>query len=359
MIRHVRSDSPILAGRVSSMFRSLGFTTARSVTRPSTSDAKLAVPLRRPLNEPFDLSESTDQVPLSPTESTSSLISARPHEWDDLQDSERGHPTKEVHETEQWVRRMPDEPAGCDHSRSSRSSSSDSDADVAAPFMAAAWPWIPVAGWRWPRKIHYSQLDPIAATTLIGKGEFADVHRTRLDGSVAALKVINSEKANCNESIDGLKRESLLLTDADHQNIQSALGFGHIDSNMFVLLPLLPFLLRTELPRPVETVPFWVHRREVRQWPISRALGVGMQIGSALRYCHHEMYSRYRVIHRDVKPDNIGFRHDGTAVLFGFGMCTCSAIRPSEGGADANACTPTDVGLPKPLTAVPSTSSLR
>ena len=66
----------------------------------------------------------------------------------------------------------------------------------------------------------------------------------------------------------------------------------------------------------------WKRLPQCKAWPLSRALDCAVQLASALAYCHDEAFAGYRVLHRDVKPPNIGFKPDGQLVLFDFGLAT-------------------------------------
>jgi serine/threonine protein kinase len=81
--------------------------------------------------------------------------------------------------------------------------------------------------------------------------------------------------------------------------------------------------LVAELPIDIDSgQPAWVRMRQCKKWPLSRALDVAAQLATALAYCHDEALAGYRVMHRDVKPPNIGFKPDGQLVLFDFGLAT-------------------------------------
>lgn len=38
------------------------------------------------------------------------------------------------------------------------------------------------------------------------------------------------------------------------------------------------------------------------------------RLSEALRYCHDEAIPSFQLLHRDIKPDNVGFRADGSLV---------------------------------------------
>ena len=89
----------------------------------------------------------------------------------------------------------------------------------------------------------------------------------------------------------------------------------------FIRLERLASSLGKELPPSAASAAMWARDREVRKWPIKRALSVGLEIARAMRYCHDEFMEGFRLLHRDLKPDNIGLASDGRAVLLDFGLC--------------------------------------
>ena len=162
----------------------------------------------------------------------------------------------------------------------------------------------------------------------ITQGEFAKAYATELDSHQVAVKVLKQERRDDPKAVMGLKREIMVMSMMDHPNILSVLAIGHqSDSVPFVVLERLHTVLNKQLPSDPNTVPFWVVWKERHQWPLSRALAVGLQLANALNHCHESAVDGYRVLHRDIKPSNIGFMlpaspsaSAGQVVLFDFGL---------------------------------------
>jgi len=66
--------------------------------------------------------------------------------------------------------------------------------------------------------------------------------------------------------------------------------------------------------------------------PLRRALKVALQLAEALDYCHSGCFPGLRVLHRDLKPNNIGFLADGRLALFDFGLAKLWRVGPDDGG---------------------------
>ena len=165
----------------------------------------------------------------------------------------------------------------------------------------------------------------------LGEGEFATAHQTMLDGRPAAIKKLKKEKREIPSAVEGLKREIMMMTLMDHPNVLKAYALGQHEGIPLMIVELLSRTLPSQLPRDPDTVPFWVRWRELKRWPLSRCLHCAAQLARALKYCHDDAFPGYRVLHRDVKPNNIGFIHDPDdpdhLVLFDFGLATLWGIK--------------------------------
>jgi serine/threonine-protein kinase PpkA len=96
-------------------------------------------------------------------------------------------------------------------------------------------------------------------------------------------------------------REAKIVGQLSHPNIVSIYDVGNFKHYNYIAMDYLPGApLQDKLARGIET-------RE--------ALTIVKQMASALGYAHSKGY-----VHRDIKPDNILFRQDGSAVLCDFGI---------------------------------------
>jgi len=110
----------------------------------------------------------------------------------------------------------------------------------------------------------------------------------------------------------------------DFPYVLKAHALGQHEGKPLMIIELLGCTLTSQLPRDPDTVPFWVRWREVKRWPLSRALHCARQLAQALKYCHDDAFPGYRILHRDVKPNNIGFLANEAShlVLFDFGLAS-------------------------------------
>lgn len=138
----------------------------------------------------------------------------------------------------------------------------------------------------------------------LGRGTFGTVYLAEhvLDHSQAAVKVLQIQLSNRDDFRDFLNEARAMRL--RHPHIVSLLDFGlSRDDFPFLIMEYAPGgTLRDCYPKgsklPAETIDRYVQ-----------------QLASALQYAHD-----HRIIHRDVKPENMLVRRDGTVCLSDFGI---------------------------------------
>lgn len=69
--------------------------------------------------------------------------------------------------------------------------------------------------------------------------------------------------------------------------------------------------------------------------PRSRSLTL-TRLAEALRYIHNEAMTGFQLLHRDIKPDNMGFRADGSLVRHPLtqALASCRALTKPDPSPD-------------------------
>ncbi|MFN8516202.1 MAG: protein kinase [Thermomicrobiales bacterium] len=140
----------------------------------------------------------------------------------------------------------------------------------------------------------------------IGQGGFARVflgRDTQHLNRPVAIKVLLPEHAATPKAMDRFIQEANLIANFDHPHIMPVFDCDREGTSLFLVMPYLSGgtladRLRNRGP---------VSLREAADY-------VG-QVASALDYAHER-----KIIHRDVKPQNLLFRDDGSLVLADFGI---------------------------------------
>ena len=168
----------------------------------------------------------------------------------------------------------------------------------------------------------------------LGKGAYATVYAVVLKstGERVAVKVLHPEQATSELALADLRSESVLLSHVDHPNVMRCLFTGTSPEGApFIVTPQLATVLSAVLPKSLDDVGWCARHSQVKQWPLTRAVRCGVQLGRALRHCHHYAFPGHVLLHRDLKPDNIGLMADDSVKLFDFGLSKIVPIE-SRGG---------------------------
>jgi len=139
---------------------------------------------------------------------------------------------------------------------------------------------------------------------IIGKGGMARVYlalHKALNRKVA-IKVMNRQQEADSDFSDRFLREARIVANLTHPNIVTIHDVGEHDGHNYLVMELLP---------SGETLSDKIKAGVDSQY----ALSIVRQVATALKAAHEK-----NIVHRDIKPDNIMFRADGSVVLMDFGV---------------------------------------
>jgi eukaryotic-like serine/threonine-protein kinase len=142
---------------------------------------------------------------------------------------------------------------------------------------------------------------------LVGEGGMGKVFEAeeRLSKRRVALKVLRPELARSEEARRLFMGEMTILAHLDHPNVVRCLACSEIDGDLIMALELLEGATLREV----------LIERGRLGW--AEAVGVVVQIASALRAAHHQAPP---IVHRDLKPENVIVMDDGKVKVMDFGI---------------------------------------
>ena len=145
----------------------------------------------------------------------------------------------------------------------------------------------------------------------LGDGGFAHVYQAMdtIEGNRVALKIPHAQLVTP-EVLEHFRREVRLMAKLQHPNILPIKDASFIDSHFVIALPLG----ERSLAERIES-----------RMSLRTALGFADQMLSAVSYAHEN-----RVIHCDIKPENLILFPDGELVLTDFGIAKV-ALRTVQG----------------------------
>ncbi|HEY1351869.1 MAG TPA: protein kinase [Ktedonobacteraceae bacterium] len=138
---------------------------------------------------------------------------------------------------------------------------------------------------------------------LLGRGGFAEVYLAEhlYLNTQAAVKLLSTQLAN--ESVEGFRNEAQMIAGLVHPRIVRVLDFGVEDSIPYLVMDYAPHgTLRQRHPRGTRL-------------PLPLVVSYVQQIAGALQYAHER-----RLIHRDVKPENMLGGSNDEVLLSDFGI---------------------------------------
>eukprot|EP01042_Synura_sphagnicola_P000799 gene799-885_t len=112
--------------------------------------------------------------------------------------------------------------------------------------------------------------------------------------------------------------ESATLARLEHPNIVRLIGAGHSPRLFLILENLLGGTLSNLLHQKKESM-----LRKRPCFTLSEVLLKARELANALQHMHAGCSPGATFLHRDLKPDNIGFTTNGSLKLIDFGLSTC------------------------------------
>ena len=162
----------------------------------------------------------------------------------------------------------------------------------------------------------------------LGEGGMGQVFRARDSrlGREVALKVLAEPYKLDAERRARLDREARVLASLNHPNIATLLGLEEVGDMQALVLELVDGVTLAE-------------RLSEGPLPVAEAVAIAQQISAALDTAHE-----HGVVHRDLKPDNIKIRADGTVKLLDFGLAKAFATEAEASERDSPTVTALDIG---------------
>jgi eukaryotic-like serine/threonine-protein kinase len=161
------------------------------------------------------------------------------------------------------------------------------------------------------------QLGNYRIIRLLGKGGFAEVYLGEhiYLNTQAAIKVLSTHLTD--NELEQFLNEARTIARLEHTHIVRVLEFGVEDGVPFLVMSYAPNgTLRARHPRGTRI-------------PLATVVTYIRQIANALQYAHEE-----RVIHRDVKPENMLLARNDTVLLSDFGLATAAQSSRTQVGQD-------------------------
>ncbi|MBN2005212.1 MAG: serine/threonine protein kinase [Anaerolineae bacterium] len=146
-------------------------------------------------------------------------------------------------------------------------------------------------------------------TERLGRGGMGDVYKA-YDSNLArdvVVKIMLPHLANDKGFNDRFRREAQAIASLRHQNIVQIYDFSQ-QNNLYYMV--MEYVAGQDLQVYLQTL-----QESGEQMPLTDALHIIRQIGSALDYAHNR-----GILHRDIKPSNVMLRANKEAILTDFGI---------------------------------------
>jgi serine/threonine protein kinase len=148
------------------------------------------------------------------------------------------------------------------------------------------------------------------------------IHTAVMNKTPVVIKQLKPEVRDVSVAITEIEDELKVHAMLNHENIVRLFGAGYqSDHSRFLVMERLDGGTLTQL-LGYETR---IRDRRRRFWkkqklPYVKVLGIAKQIAEAMDYCHRMALPGSMILHRDLKPDNIGLTLGGEVKIIDFGL---------------------------------------
>ncbi|KAL1512262.1 hypothetical protein AB1Y20_005524 [Prymnesium parvum] len=153
----------------------------------------------------------------------------------------------------------------------------------------------------------------------VAEGAHCTVHLAELNDNPIAVKLLKQEHLGDPVVTRDLEVETELLLGMSHKHVIKLFGSGSVQGCNFLVLERLQTTLAQKYVNQVK-VPLFSRASRKQSASFNTTLVVAEQLAQAMVYIHDDAFPEHQLLHRDLKPDNIGFAFDGRLVLFDFGL---------------------------------------
>jgi hypothetical protein len=209
------------------------------------------------------------------------------------------------------------------------SSSISSQASASSPSMPAAEPVAsahePPPQWRLSFKAIVFEKDEDGDKISLGRGAFGEVFKATIGGKLAAVKTFAHAVLRVPRNREMFLAEVRLLHSLHHPSLIEMYGASEVSEGKAV-----PFIAMEFLPKSLFDTLY------VEQGPspiddYATKIRLAKEIASGLEYLHG---ARPRVVHHDMKPENIMLSENMHAKIIDFGLAsTTTTIRTTMAGS--------------------------
>ncbi|KAF7027389.1 hypothetical protein CFC21_039435 [Triticum aestivum] len=169
-----------------------------------------------------------------------------------------------------------------------------------------------------PKRYMYSEVMKITSSRSdqLGKGGYGVVFKGRLhDGRLVAVKFLHDCKGNGDEFVN----EVMSIGRTSHVNVVSLYGFCLEGSKRALIYEYMP---NGSLDKYI----YSEHPKEILGW--ERLYGIAIGIACGLEYLHHSCNTR--IVHFDIKPQNILLDKDFRPKIADFGLAKLCHTKESK-----------------------------